>query len=78
LLAGVYVILWYMNREEEKGLLRFQFNKGVCMMSKYKKYNSMFQLRSVIEDVAIEQKFLNFCRFNILMFLKKKSSKTFV
>lgn len=70
-LSGDYVILWYINREKEKGMLRFQFNKGICMSMHYRGYNSLFQLRSVISGVAIEQQFFNYSRFNLLMLLKK-------
>lgn len=34
-------------------------------------YNSLFQLRSVMSGVAIEQQFFNYSSFNILMLLKK-------
>jgi len=64
-----------MNREKEKGLLRYQFNKGICMSIQYKGYNSSFQIRSIADTVAIEQQFLTFSRFNILMLLKKNPIK---
>lgn len=60
-----------MNREKEKGMLRFQFNKGICMNAHYSGYNSLFQLRSVISGVAIEQQFFNYSSLNLLMLLKK-------
>jgi ribosomal protein L19 len=66
-----------MNREKEKGLLRFQFNKGICMSIQYKGYNGSFQIRSVIKTVVIEQQFLNYSRFNMLMLLKKNPIKRF-
>ena len=66
-----------MNREKEKGLLRFQFNKGICMSIKYKGYNSSFQIRSVMSGVAIEQQFLNYSRFNMLMLMKKNPIKDY-
>lgn len=77
-LVGSYIMLWYINREKEKGLVRFQFNKGVCMSVKNKNYNSLFQVRSVIGNLAIEQKFLNFSRFNILLLLKKNPIKDYL
>ena len=77
LLSGNYIIVWYMNREKEKGLLRFQFNKGICMSIKYKGYNSSFQIRSVMSGVAIEQQFLNYSRFNMLMLMKKNPIKDY-
>jgi ribosomal protein L19 len=75
LLTGYYLIVWYMNREREKGLLRFQFNKGICMSTQYKGYNGSFQIRSVTKTVAIEQQFLNYSRFNMLMLLRKNPIK---
>ena len=77
LLSGDYIVVWYINREREKGLLRFQFNKGVCMTTRYKGYNTRFQLRSVSGKVAIEQEFLTYSRFNILMLLKLNPVKEF-
>lgn len=76
-LSGAYIVVWYMNREKEKGLLRFQFNKGVCMTTRYKGYNTRFQLRSVSGKVAIEQEFLTYSKFNILMLLKLNPVKEF-
>lgn len=52
-------------------MLRFQFNKGICMNMHYRGYNSGFQLRSVMSGVAIEQQFFNYSSFNILISLKK-------
>lgn len=75
LLTGYYIIVFYMNREKEKGLLRYQFNKGICMSIQYKGYTSSFQIRSIINTIAIEQQFLNFSRFNISMLLKKNPIK---
>lgn len=64
-----------MNREKEKGLLRFQFNKGICMSTQYKGYNGSFQIRSITKTIAIEQQFLNYSRFNMLMLLRKNPIK---
>ena len=66
-----------MNRENEKGLLRFQFNKGICMSIQYKGYNCSFQIRSVSKAVVMEQQFLNYSRFNMLMLLRKSPIKRF-
>jgi ribosomal protein L19 len=71
ILSGDYIIIWYINREKEKGLIRYQFNKGVCMSIKYNGYNTTFQLRSIIDDVAIEQQFFFYSRNNILISSKK-------
>jgi ribosomal protein L19 len=75
--CGIYLILWYMNREKEKGLLRYQFNKGICMTSRYKGYNTRFQIRSITKDVAVEQEFLNYSRFNLSIWLKKNPIKLY-
>lgn len=75
LLTGYYIIIFYINREKEKGLLRYQFNKGVCMSIQYKGYNSSFQIRSIANTIAIEQQFFSFSRFNILTLLKKNPIK---
>ena len=75
--GGAYLVVWYMNREQEKGLLRFQFNKGICMTSRHKGYNTLFQVRSIMRDVAIEQEFLNFSPFNLSVWLKKNPIKKY-
>lgn len=66
-----------MNREKEKGLLRFQTSKGICMSIKYKGYNSSFQIRSVMNAIAIEHQFLNYSRFNMLISMKKNPIKKY-
>lgn len=45
------------------------------MSINYKGYNSSFQIRSVIATVAIEQQFLTYSRFNMLILLKKNPIK---
>lgn len=77
LLTGHYLWMWYMNREREKGLLRFQFNKGICMSIQYKGYNSSFKIRSIVKKVAIEQQFLTYSKFNIDTWLVKSPIKKF-
>ena len=47
------------------------------MSIRYKGYNSSFQIRSVIETVAIEQQFFVYSRFNMLMLLKKNPIKDY-
>ena len=69
--TGDYVIIWYVNREKLKGLMRFQFSKGICMNMQYHGYNSLFQIRSVISGVAIEQQFFIYSIFNLLVSSKK-------
>jgi ribosomal protein L19 len=77
LLSGDYITIWYINREREKGLLRFQFNKGICMSIKYKGYNSSFQLRSIVDAIVVEQQFLVYSKFNMLILLKKNPIKNY-
>ena len=69
--------MWYMNREREKGLLRFQFNKGICMSIQYKGYNSSFKIRSIVKKVAIEQQFFTYSKFNIDTWLVRSPIKKF-
>ena len=47
------------------------------MSIKYKGYNSSFQIRSVIDTVAIEQQFLTYSSFNMLILLKKNPIKDY-
>lgn len=77
LLTGHYIWMWYMNREREKGLLRFQFNKGICMSIQYKGYNSSFKIRSIVKKVAIEQQFFTYSKFNIDTWLVRSPIKKF-
>lgn len=77
LLTGHYIWMWYMNREREKGLLRFQFNKGICMSIQNKGYNSSFKIRSIVKKVAIEQQFFTYSKFNIDTWLVKSPIKKF-
>jgi len=69
--VGDLITVWYINREKEKGLLRFQLNRGICISISYKGYNSLFQLRFVVDKVAIEQQFFYYSRFNLGIALKK-------
>lgn len=75
LLTGYYLIVFYMNREKEKGLYKYQVNRGICMSIQYKGYNSSFQIRSILNTIAIEQQFLTYSRFNISISLKKNPIK---
>lgn len=91
IVSCTYVLVWYVNREQEKGLIRFQFSKGIVISVGYKKYSSYFVLRFVIRDIAIEQYFCYYSSTNIsvivirllsdlfkknsLKFLRKKKNK---
>ena len=77
LLTGHYIWMWYMNREKEKGLLRFQFNKGICMSIQYKGYNSSFKIRSIVKKIAIEQQFFTYSKLNIDAWLVRSPIKKF-
>ena len=47
------------------------------MSIQYKGYNSSFQIRSITKKIAIEQQFLKYSKFNILILLKKNPIKRF-
>lgn len=72
-IRGDFIIIWFINREREKGLIRFQFSRGLCIDIKYKKYNSVFIIRSVIEGISIEQHFFFYSLNNIYILLKKNT-----
>lgn len=75
LIKGDFIIIWYISREKEKGIIRFQFNRGICIDISYKQYNSNFLIRFVIDGIAIEQHFLYFSLNNIFIMLKKNIIK---
>lgn len=75
IIKGDFVIVWYINREKEKGLIRFQFNKGLCVDIKYKKYNSTFLIRSIMSGIGVEQQFFYYSLNNIFIILKKNIIK---
>jgi ribosomal protein L19 len=74
-IKGDFIIVWYISREREKGVIRFQFNRGICIDTRYKYYNSSFLIRFVIDGIAIEQYFLYFSLNNIYITLKKNIIK---
>ena len=74
-IRGDFVIIWYINREKEKGLIRFQFNRGLCIDIKYKKYNSTFLIRSIMDGISVEQQFFYYSLNNIFITLKKNIIK---
>jgi ribosomal protein L19 len=73
IVRGDFIIIWYINREKEKGLIRFQFNRGLCIDIKYKKYNSTFIIRSIIDGISVEQHFFYYSLNNIYIYLKKNT-----
>ena len=75
LIRGDFIIVWYMNREKEKGIIRFQITKGICIDIKYKKYNSTFIIRSLMKGVSVEQQFFYYSPTNMSIILKKNLVK---
>lgn len=71
-IRGDFITVWYISREKEKGNIRYQYTRGVCLSVKYKNYNSTFIIRSIIKGIGIEQ---NFCYYslNILNIKLKKN-----
>ncbi len=70
-IRGDIITVWFINREREKGAIRYQFTRGLCLGVNYKGYNSNFLLRSVIKGVVFEQNFLYYSLNNIFIFIKK-------
>jgi len=70
IIKGDFVTLWYINREPEKGIIRYQTTKGICTDIKYKKYNSTLLLRSLMKGIAIEQQFFYYSLNNLRILLK--------
>lgn len=73
-IRGDFITMWYINREKEKGNIRYQYTRGVCLSVKYKQYNSTFIIRSIIRSIGIEQ---NFC-FNSLNNINIKLKKNII
>lgn len=88
---GALVLLWFLSYEQDKSLVKFYYNKGICMKVGNKGYNSYFILRFVIRDVSVEkhyfyysntnmkivflQKLIVFSSKNCLKYLRKKKNK---
>lgn len=88
---GNFVVIWYLTRDSNKGIIIFQFFKGLCISIKKSGLNFKFVLRNVIDNVIIEQnlffwninnvyillKFnhIKYYRSNKLFFLRKKKRK---
>lgn len=73
-IRGDFITVWYISREKEKGIIRYQYTRGVCLGAKYKSYNSTFIIRSIIRGIGIEQ---NFC-YNSLNILNIKLKKNII
>lgn len=70
IIRGDFVTIWYINREREKGLIRFQLNKGICIDIKYKNYNSTFVIRNIMKGISVEQQFFFYSLNNIYVEIK--------
>lgn len=77
-IRGDFITIWYINREKEKGNIRYQYTRGVCLGVKYKKYNSTFIIRSIIKGVGIEQNFCYHSLNNIYIKLKKNIIRNYI
>lgn len=75
LVKGDFIIVWYISREKEKGIIRYQTTKGICMDIRYKKYNSTFLIRSLMKGVSVEQQFFYYSLNNIVIILKQNIVK---
>jgi len=47
------------------------------MSIKHKGYNSIFQIRTIVNRVVIEQEFFSYSRLNILLLLKRNPLKEY-
>ncbi len=70
IIRGDFVSIWYINREKEKGVIRYQLSKGICIDVKYKNYNSIFILRSIMKGISVEQEFFYYSLNNIYIYVK--------
>jgi ribosomal protein L19 len=77
-IRGDFITIWYINREKEKGNIRYQYTRGVCLSVKYKKYNSTFIIRSIIKGIGIEQNFCYHSLNNIYIKLKKNIIRNYI
>lgn len=77
-ISGDFITIWYINREREKGNIRYQYTRGVCLSVKYKKYNSTFIIRSIIKGIGIEQNFCFHSLNNLHIKLKKNIIRNYI
>ena len=77
-IRGDFITMWYINREKEKGNIRYQYTRGVCLSVKYKQYNSTFIIRSIIKGIGIEQNFCFNSLNNIFIKLKKNIIRKYI
>lgn len=77
-IRGDFITVWYINREKEKGNIRYQYTRGVCLGVKYKKFNSTFIIKSIIKGIGIEQNFCYYSLNNIVIKLKKNIIRYYI
>ncbi len=91
IIPGDFIIVWYLSRNSLKGVIIYQFFKGLCIGVRNRTYNSKILLRNVMGKVALEYNFflwninnicivikknkLSYYRSNKLYFLRKKINK---
>lgn len=73
--SGDFIILWYINRDLKKGLIKYQFIKGICISVKKKGYNSKIIIRNVINRIPIEYNFFANTLNTIYILIKKNKIK---
>jgi len=66
-----------MNREKEKGGMKYQFARGLCISVRYRLYNSSFIIRSLIKGIGIEQLFNYYALTNIYIKVKENVIKKY-
>jgi len=77
-IRGDFIKIWYINREREKGNIKYQVTKGLCLDIHYKGYNSTFLLRSIIKNIVFEQLFNYYSTNNVHTVTKKNTIKFYI
>lgn len=78
LIRGDFITVWYINREKEKGWIKFQCIKGICLSVRYNKYNSSFIIKSLMKNISIEQIYCYYSLNNVYINIKKNILKNFI
>jgi ribosomal protein L19 len=77
IIRGDFIKIWYINREREKGNIKYQFTKGLCIDARYKNYNSNIIIRSNIRNIIFEQIFNYFSLNNSNIIAKKNTIRKY-
>lgn len=77
-IRGDFISIWYINREREKGNIKYQVTKGLCIDVRYNGYNSSFLLRSIIKNIVFEQIYQYYSLNNIYLIIKKNTIKFYI